>query len=118
MAWKEALEQAARKRAEEEKRRKNAEVLAKAKEEACARKEADKEKERARKEAAAEAKHEAAERAKKATAATFEFVMNEFVKDFMGDRAAETIEAGMEANGVAAESEGGPPADAMLSRGI
>ena len=39
----------------------------------------------------------AAERAKKATAATFEFVMNEFVKDFMAELAAETIEAGMEA---------------------
>ena len=39
----------------------------------------------------------AAERAKKATAQTFEFVMNEYIKDFMADLAHETIESGMEA---------------------
>ena len=37
----------------------------------------------------------AAERAKKATAQTFEFVMNEYIKDFMTDLAAETIAMGM-----------------------
>ena len=37
----------------------------------------------------------AAERAKKATAQTFEFVMNEYIKDFMTDLAAETIAIGM-----------------------
>ncbi|GMH74188.1 hypothetical protein TL16_g06397 [Triparma laevis f. inornata] len=36
-----------------------------------------------------------AERAKKATAQTFEFVMNEYIKEFMADLAGETIDAGM-----------------------
>mmetsp|Transcript_12691 Transcript_12691/g.23172 ORF Transcript_12691/g.23172 Transcript_12691/m.23172 type:complete len:801 (+) Transcript_12691:175-2577(+) len=36
-----------------------------------------------------------AERAKKATAQTFEFVMNEYIREFMADLAGETIEAGM-----------------------